>query len=296
MQLKWNSRIEKGTLEKNGLRLHFRAESAVVVANGQTEMLDRPVLVHRGQPVVPDSFLKFLSNYFATAPLPPPSVPSRVQTVIVDPGHGGHDTGAIGRMGLKEKEVNLDIARRLKNELESQGLRVIMTRKDDYFITLYHRTYIANRSDADFFVSIHCNASRNRDVDGFEIYHIPTSGESEDGADQVEANPGTPYYDSSAELAGNIVSAMGTHLPLPNRGVKSARFYVLKGVRMPAVLVEVGYISNPEEEASLDDKSYRQEIAEAVAEGIWTYKQTIESGREGIAEEHAAEESPDRDL
>lgn len=275
LRMEWDAKAQRVDLEKEGLHLRLRIGSTVVVANGETEMLDRPVLLHTNTVVVPASFSKSLSHYLPAEEILPEH-PVRIQRAIVDAGHGGDDMGAVGKMGLKEKQINLDIARRLTNELEAQGLSVTMTRKDDYFISLYQRTYIANREEGDFFVSVHCNASRNRDVDGFEVYYAtPLEGPSEE-VTVAEASPADSFYESSMELAGHITSAMETHLSSPNRGVKSARFFVLKGVHMPAVLVEVGYISNAEEETLLEEKSYRQNVAEAIAEGVLAYKHEFE--------------------
>jgi len=281
MRLEWDTKTQKVDLGRDTLHLRLRVGSTIVVANGQTEILDRPVLLHHNIVVVPESFLKSLSKYFAVErKLLPLRIPYRVQTVVIDAGHGGYDTGAIGRMGLKEKHVALDIARRLKLQLEGQGLQVMMTRKEDNFISLYHRTYIANRAQGDFFISIHCNASRDREVDGFEVYHVSPSEEDaerfDSGAEASTVDAPQTFYNSSVELAKFITSAMEEHLPLPNRGVKSARFFVLKGVEMPAALVEVGYISNRSEEGLLRKKSYRQDIAEAVAAGVLSYKNEFE--------------------
>ena len=247
--------------------------------------------------VVPASFAKFLEKLFPEKGAYPLIPPYRIQTVIIDAGHGGQDMGAVGQMGLKEKYVTLDIARRLKEELEDQGLQVVMTRKSDDFISLYHRTYIANRADGNFFISIHCNASRNREVDGFDVYHIPPSFEdSDEFVTPAEASPSAPFYDASVELAKHIMSAMEHRLSLPNRGIRSARFFVLKGVRMPAVLVEVGNISNPNEESLLEEKTYRQNISEAVAEGVLSYKQDFERRETLESAERDEEQAADRDF
>ncbi len=298
MHLSLDRTTQKAILENARLRLRLRAGSPVVMANDETEVLDHPVLFHHGVLIVPSSLSRLLSKYMAREKVElVPRVPYRIQTVVVDAGHGGYDPGAIGRTGAKEKNINLDIAKRLKWQLEGRGVHVLMTRGDDHFISLYQRTYIANRAKADFFVSIHCNASRNRRIDGFEVYHLSGSG----GGGRAEASPleapieegmsdpstasvkatvwGLMYTEhraESVELARSILSAMGQKLSSPSRGVKSARFFVLKGTRMPAVLVEVGYLTNRKEESRLKQKSYRQEIAEALAAGVLAYKDEFE--------------------
>lgn len=276
MRLDWDAETQKVELEKEALRLRFRVGSSVVIVNGETQTFSHPVLLHKGVAAVPLSSTKVLSKYLV--PEGPASLgvpPRHLHTVVVDAGHGGEDTGAVGRLGLKEKHVTLDIARRLKHELEGRGLQVVMTREEDEFVSLYQRTYFANRAEGDFFVSVHCNASLNRDVDGFELYYFTPLEDSAALISPVEASSDT-VPQLSMELARAILGAMENRLPLPNRGVKAARFFVLKEAKMPAVLVEVGYISNRAQETSLEEKSYRQDLAEAIAEGIWVYTDAFE--------------------
>ena len=295
----WDPDTRRAELTSENVKVKVRLGSPVFLVNGRTEVLEDPVLFRDGRVVVPVSFTKRLVPYLGE------TVPShlrpqyQVRKVIVDAGHGGHDPGAIGRSGLREKTAALDIARRLKEELEAQGIDVIMTRKDDTFVSLQQRTTIANRTDADFFVSIHCNASRSRGIDGFEIYHLRPTAEASpqivDGAGEFPVEEEVAYdthstslrrvlWDlvyaehrvESAELAKAVAWAMNRRLPTPNRGVKGARFYVLRGVRMPSVLVEVGFISNAAEEEKLRSREYRQQVAEAIAAGIVSYKDQYE--------------------
>lgn len=302
MRLHWDPSTRKAELKNETVHLRFRVGSPVVMINDETELLDHPVLWHQGMVVVPSSFSKTLAEILGREEARiPPRPPYRIKTVVIDAGHGGGDPGAIGRTGTKEKNLNLDIARRLKNELEAQDLHVIMTRKDDHFVSLTRRTYVANHAKADFFVSIHCNASRNRRVDGFEVYHLSLNVDdaaraSVASAEELPIEEEQASYDTSsgglkttlwdlmyaehraesAELAKYVTWAMNKRLPSPNRGVKSARFFVLKGVKMPAILVEAGYLTHRGEEASLKQKSYRQEVAEAIASGILAYKNEFE--------------------
>ncbi|MBI4436573.1 MAG: N-acetylmuramoyl-L-alanine amidase [Candidatus Omnitrophica bacterium] len=302
MRFHWDASARKAELKNETVHLRFRVGSPVVMVNDETELLDHPVLWHQGMVVVPSSFSKTLADYLGReAERIPPRPPYRIGTVVVDAGHGGRDPGAIGRTGTKEKNLTLDIARRLKNELEAQGIHVIMTRKDDHFVSLYQRTYIANRAKADFFVSIHCNASRSRKVDGFEVYYLSpnvddTARASVASAEELPIEEEQTSYDTSsaglkttlwdlvysehrvesAEFAKYVTWAMHKRLPSPNRGVKSARFFVLKGVKMPAILVEAGYLTHRGEEASLKQKAYRQDVAEAIAFGILAYKNEFE--------------------
>ena len=172
---------------------------------------------------------------------------SNFKTVVVDAGHGGYDNGARGRQGLSEKMLTLDVARRLKPILEARGYHVVMTRTTDVFIPLGGRTAISNSHSDAAFVSIHFNCSPRRAADGVETY----------------------YYDRrSAPFAANILREIATCYGSHSRGVKYARFYVLHHNQRPATLLELGFVSNPKENAKLQDLRVRQLLAERIAAGI----------------------------
>ncbi|MFH1790787.1 MAG: N-acetylmuramoyl-L-alanine amidase [Candidatus Omnitrophota bacterium] len=224
-----------------------------------------------------------------------------VRKVVIDPGHGGKDPGAIGWGGIREKDVVLDVARRLRDELyKDGGIDVVMTRNSDKFISLSQRSAIANNMKADLFVSIHANASRSKYVKGFEAYFLSNAtddnaraiaaAENEAVAYESDANSvDSPYLnatvwnmtltenrDESRELASMICGKACGRLYGENRGIKSAGFYVLKGTHMPAVLVEIGFISNKDEARLLNSSSYRQTVAQGIAEGIVSYRDKFE--------------------
>lgn len=226
-----------------------------------------------------------------------------IQTVVVDAGHGGIDPGAVGRGGLQEKTLNLDMALRLKTLLESRlGVEVILTRQDDTFIPLHRRTEIANEYGADLFVSIHCNAApRRRGANGSETYFLSLAKNDEARATAAMENAATRYegkdttvvpsdevnfilwdlaqnvfLKESGELAELVQREMGRHLPVLNRGVNQAGFYVLNGAFMPAILVETAYISNPDEARLLKTDSFRQRAAEAICAGVEEFKRRFE--------------------
>lgn len=192
----------------------------------------------------------------APTPAPTGNLPrvrnSRV-LVTVDPGHGGRDPGAIGIGGLREKDVVLDISLQVARLLEQQGVQVLLTRGDDRFISLDGRTTMANRARADVFVSIHANAiSMSRpDVNGLETY----------------------YYSSGLQLAQTIHRSILQSIDIRDRGVRQARFYVLRNSAMPAVLVETGFVTGREDAANLRQASHRTRMAEAIARGILLYLQ-----------------------
>ncbi len=221
--------------------------------------------------------------------------------IVIDAGHGGHDPGAVGPTKLYEKDVVLDIALKVKKILMQDPLNeVFLTRDKDIFLPLEERTAIANKKNADFFVSIHANASPKRKAKGIETYLLNWTDDEE--ANRVAARENAISLkkmkamnkqmdtveailsglmrenkrDESIKLANYVQRTMVSNLEnnyenVLDHGVKQALFYVLFGAKMPSVLVEVSFISNPEEEKLLSQDSYRMEIAKAIAEGLNTY-------------------------
>ncbi|NYZ77386.1 N-acetylmuramoyl-L-alanine amidase [Candidatus Micrarchaeota archaeon] len=300
-------------IEKGGT-IVMRAGSERILVDGVERKLDRPVMMSGGTIFVPASFVR--NNLGSIVQITArPSVPviteeyprvsapgaHTIRTVILDPGHGGRDPGAIGKtLCLREKDLVIKISKRVKNILEEHGMRVIMTRADDTFIPLAGRVSMTNKSDADIFVSIHINAAKSRSMAGFECYYL--SEATDDNAlaleaaenESVDADTGTVAEHSkgldktlwdmtltenrreSVELASRICSAVGSSRTMTSRGIRSARFYVLKGSRIPAVLVEAGYISNRYEESKFNSPGYADKVADAVAQGILSYKNEYE--------------------
>jgi N-acetylmuramoyl-L-alanine amidase len=233
--------------------------------------------------------------------------PEPLRTIVIDAGHGGHDTGAQGPGGLQEKELTLDIARRVAALLPDEGgVRVILTRARDQFVELRERTALANRERADLFLSIHVNAASDGAATGTETYF--RSNEATDGAARRAAEyenrlitgdgggrGGSPavlrsilwdlsqsdFQQESSRVAEALQNSLDRALRRPSRGVKQAPFYVLGGAAMPAVLVEIGFISNPQEEQRLRDDGYRDRIARALVAGVVAYKRSYEQ-RAGV--------------
>ena len=226
----------------------------------------------------------------------------RLDTVVLDAGHGGKDPGSRGKYGTKEKDVVLDITKRIGRLLEKNTrIKVIYTRDEDVFVPLIKRTKMANDADGKVFVSIHANSNNNRKVQGYEtyLYSLAKSDDAievasrENSVIQFEEKV-SQYKDLSGEkmilatmaqsmflkesedLAAIIQMELDKKLTTPNRGVKQAGFYVLYGASMPNVLVEIGFISNPAEEKKLKQGKYRQMIANAVYEGIKHFKYSRE--------------------
>ncbi len=225
-----------------------------------------------------------------------------VDVVVIDPGHGGKDPGAIGPSGLQEKEVVLDICKRLASLLQTRlGLQAILTRQDDTFISLSGRTKMANAEGADLFLSVHANASKRRSANGFETYFLAEAKNDagraaailENSALRFERPEGSmegmsdldfilydmvqnEFHQESEYLAGIIQEQLDGQLSITNRRVNQAPFYVLNGAYMPAVLVETAFISNPDEETLLKKRWFRQKIAEALYESVRTFKEKYE--------------------
>jgi len=217
-----------------------------------------------------------------------------VHRVVIDPGHGGTDPGAIGRTGATEKQLTLDLSLVLAKRLRDAGYEVLLTRSDDSTVSLQERTEFANGVDADLFISIHINSARNRRLRGFETYYLdlaidPGAAEtaarenasSEAGSmgdldEMLETIMKNDFRGASAELAASVQDSLVMHVAksyqaVHDLGVKTAPFFVLVGANMPAILVEASFVSNAEEEAWLKSAAYRSEIAEAIEIGLQSY-------------------------
>ncbi|MFP6897394.1 MAG: N-acetylmuramoyl-L-alanine amidase [Roseibacillus sp.] len=172
--------------------------------------------------------------------------------VVIDPGHGGHDLG--GHYGkVYEKHLALDTAMRLENYLKASGYKTVMTRRSDTFISLPKRAALGNRYKNSIFVSLHYNYTWKRDVSGLETFY---------------------YSGASRALAEHINNGMLQRVDASNRGVKFARYYVIRNARNPAVLVECGFVSHPRERARMKKGTYRDAIARGIAEGIARYRRS----------------------
>jgi N-acetylmuramoyl-L-alanine amidase len=225
----------------------------------------------------------------------------KISRIVIDPGHGGHDTGTIGPHGLMEKDLCLDIALRLGRIIEERipGAEVVYTRKDDTFIPLEDRTAIANNAKADLFVSIHANSSHDHAARGIETYYLnfATSQDSMEVATRENALAQSSIHDlqdlikkiarnekieESKELASDIQDSLSHRLQVisqneKNRGVKKAPFIVLIGANMPSVLSEISFISNPADEKLLRKSDQRDRVAQGLYHGISSYLDSLNS-------------------
>ena len=226
------------------------------------------------------------------------NTPLRDVIVAIDAGHGGEDPGALGYYGTKEKNINLIIARKLKKIIDKQkGMRAVLIRNGDYYVSLRKRIKIARNSKADMFVSIHADAFRNRNVKGSSVFVLSEKGASDEAskwlADQENSADlvgGVSLDDkdktlamvlldlsqaatiaASSRVAGNILSEIRKIGPVHKETVQHARFVVLKSPDIPSLLVETAFISNPREEKRLKDNRYQNKLAKAILKGVKAY-------------------------
>jgi N-acetylmuramoyl-L-alanine amidase len=255
-------------------------------------------LIH--SPTSSDTARKYLTYAWSESEKPPDDL---IDVVAIDPGHGGEDFGAVGKSGLSEKEVTLDIAKRLVRLLgKEKEVQAILTREADVLVPLQERAQIANRNGADVFISIHTNSFKKRSVRGSETFFLAAAETDEARAAAALENSSirfehphdvgaetddldfilmdliqNEHLKESSDLAATIQRHLGKDLSIPGRGVNQAGFIVLNEAYMPAVLVEVAFISNKKDEKMLKKDSFREKIAQALYESIKEFKRKYES-------------------
>jgi N-acetylmuramoyl-L-alanine amidase len=225
----------------------------------------------------------------------------KIGRIVIDAGHGGHDTGTIGPTGLMEKDLCLDVALRLGKIIQQRlpGADIVYTRSDDTFIPLEERTNIANQAKADLFISIHANSSQDHAARGVETYYLNLKGSAEamevasrenassdqgihDLEDMVKKIARNEKIDESKEFAEDIQDSLAkrmqkTSKTVKDRGVRKAPFVVLIGADMPSILTEISFLSNPADEKLLKQPEYRQRVAEGLYQGVASYLQSLNS-------------------
>ncbi len=263
---------EKGSLQ-------FTLGSREIQINGARNWLSFPVLEKDGQ------FL--ISRLDLAETIEPQMRPQlishigHVKTVVLDPGHGGYDKGATSRYGC-EKDYTLDVARQLRPLLQARGFKVLMTREGDYFVPLEVRARIANAVPDAILVSVHFNAADiNPNASGFEIYSLTPQGAPSTHDDLLKANAdnmqnGTPVDTHSIELSAAIYHSLLGHVGEFDRGIKRARFAVLRQTKIPAVLIEGGFLTEGGESKLIHSKEWRGKLAQAISVGIDNYKSLAE--------------------
>lgn len=241
----------------------------------------------------PDPSVKTPAAAAASAASAEPARKKRL--IVIDPGHGGKDPGAVGRRGSYEKDLNLSAALELARVLRERGdLDVVLTRESDVFVPLSDRSELANAKEADLFVSLHCNAAGDKRESGFEVYSVSETASDPEAEKLAAAENASLEYEGknvqdetaklillamtktemineSAAFAALANKALDRRLDLYNRGAKQAAFYVLRGTHAPAVLVEMGFVTHSKDEAQLGSRAFRRKLAEGVAAGIADY-------------------------
>ena len=248
-------------------------QSPEVYVNGVKQWLSFPVLNQNGQQLV--------SRFDLAKTIEPCLRPTMISnlrpfhTVVLDAGHGGQDGGGHSTLGL-EKDYTLDVIRDLKKSLESKGLNVILTRDTDAYLPLESRADRANEVADSVLVSIHFNSS-DASATGFEVFAMTPRGAAStaDGAvtlEQFKQMPGNDFDDASLAMATCVHHSLLGHLPETDRGVKRARFAVLRLTRSPAILIEGGFLTNASDSQNINDRLWRQKLADAIAVGVQSFQ------------------------
>ncbi len=284
-------RLSLGSAKAKGL-----IGSRTVVVSNKKIVLDEPVRTVRDEVVVSLDFKVKVIDRLKMVSAPEMVYTVRpVKEIVIDAGHGGKDPGALGKSGTREKDIVLDIAKRLKRILEYDGIKVTMTRTSDEFIDLSKRTEIASRSGADLFISIHANANPSRKARGVEVFssqplehtqmndpqrvgnqkkmfnHVAAVRQNFELQEILKDMLYTHKWAESGVLAKKMAKTTSKFAKSKNRGAKQEDFYVLRNTLIPAVLIEVGFLTNPREERLLKQSAHRQKIAYGIAKGLKEY-------------------------
>jgi N-acetylmuramoyl-L-alanine amidase len=279
---RWLQRQGKFQLSNISSIITCAVDSREAQVNGVGVWLSFPVAQREGVPCLTRLDLQTTLGPLLSAPKNKPG--AAIKSICLDPGHGGKDPG--NRVGpYQEKKYTLLLAQEVRKQLARAGFNVTLTRSSDTFVDLPVRPELAKRRNADLFVSLHFNSAENSRtvVRGAEVYCLTPAGASSTNARGEGGNigmgwcPGNRYNDRNLLLAYDIQKAMTRSLIVDDRGVRRARFAVLRDAAMPAVLIEAGFMSHPEEGRRIFDTGYRQQIARAIVDGVLAYKRTVGS-------------------
>jgi N-acetylmuramoyl-L-alanine amidase len=306
--IEWDGLFQKATLYKDGKYLSFIVGEPFYLLDDQVSALKYPARIDRGNVVIPKE-LAFRSWWKRQAQpktrrtiiprLPFQKGQFTISKIVLDPGHGGKDQGARA-YGLREKDINLKVAKKIRDKLRANGINALMTRETDRFVSLQQRAQMANRSNTDLFISVHANASPSRTPDGFEVFYLSEALDDGARAVQILENSSLQYEENfifpnknskdptvwdlvltenrkeSAELARLISKNIQYSRLTPSRGVKTAQFHVLKWTDKPSILLELGFLTNYREAKKLGDSKYQDRMATQITKGILEYKELYE--------------------
>ena len=319
-----NDKTEKIIFYIDDKKIKITNQMAFIMIDDNLFQLSSKVVKQNNSYYVPtDSFLKIVNNLsnnisisrsangISLSSLPDTNVKAvkvdirnekekwQFKTIVIDAGHGGKDPGAVGYRGTKEKDIALDVAKRLEKKLsKNMKVKIVMTRDEDIFFFFFERTKIAKESNGSVFISIHTTAAEDRRASGFETFLIGqnkneaavrvaarenavlelegSTGKKLTNEDLIKATIAQSAFASKSELFASLVQKeIKKRVQSKDRGVKQAGFYVLMGASMPNVLVELGFISNPSEEKKLRSPQYRDQLATAIYRAVEQYQKTL---------------------
>ncbi|HON07434.1 MAG TPA: N-acetylmuramoyl-L-alanine amidase [Verrucomicrobiota bacterium] len=279
LQFAYNSKNSKSgevLLQSKWSKVVFKVDSRMAIVNGVVLWLSFPIAQKDG-----DVFISPIDIKTAIEPIilpPKASISDKINKICIDPGHGGKDPGNIE--GNKyEKDYTLMLALELKKRLEKEGFKIVLTRTRDKFVDLSERTRLANNSGVNLFISVHFNSSDVKSVKGVETYCLTPedAGSTNSGTNNSGKSKATGNRNDAKNMlfAYCVQKSLSRTLGSEDRGVKRARFAVLKEAAVPALLVECGFMSSPEDMQKITDAAWRKEIARGIVEGIKDYKKQL---------------------
>lgn len=277
LNLRWTGAVKEKELRATNAttRLLFVMDSNKAQINGINFTLCLPVIFQKGNVYISAVDLEIsLHPLLFPERMAPNSV---IRTICLDPGHGGEDPGKMdGRM--EEKKFTLLLSEEVEHLLKKAGFNVVRTRTRDQAVKLADRPGIANQHEADLFISLHYNAAPKRTVEGAEVYCLAPAGTvSSDGGKSAPSYPGHAYDGRNTLLAYEVQKSLVRKLGMNDRGVKRSQFMVLLTARMPAILIEGGFMTNPDEAQRIYDSEYRKKTARAIVDGILAYQKRVEN-------------------
>jgi len=273
----WVKKDEELRLTNRWWRFSFTVDSRRAQVNGINLMLSLPVVLRNGAPLV--SFVDLQTAIRPIAFLSKSSTPIRIKTICLDPGHGGKDPGNMEKKS-QEKKYTLLLAEEVAKILRQAEFKVVLTRSKDQFIELSDRAAVANRNGADLFISLHYNSAGSSEVSGVETYCMSPAGTASSNTGGGKIDPGTfsgnAHNEKNMLLAYQMQKSLLKNLAAEDRGIKRARFEVLREVKMPAVMIEGGFMSNPGDAKKIYDSVYRKKMAQAIVDGMLAYQKIVE--------------------
>ena len=278
LKVYWDKRSRQVSVSNRALVLHFELDSPQVIVNGVAVRMCYPAANDRGVPLISQLDAVKTIHPFLYPPRSP--APRHTTTICIDPGHGGRDTGNHVN-SCNEKTYTLALAQELRDQLKGAGFNAFLTRTQDTYMDLPDRPALANRRGADLFVSLHFNATETgqNEVWGPETYCITPVGASSSNAQGEGSNygptPANHAEQNSLVLAYETQKSLVKSLRVPDRGVRRARFAVLRDATMPAILIEGGYMTHPTEGKRIFDAGYRRLMARAIVQAILAYEKLV---------------------